>query len=271
MFYIKVVPQIAYIVTGKSIVAAFFTVVRIWGFAVVNIFFKNTFLPIKMRDEKGYITVYIQTAMDLVSVAEVYKELCVEKQYEWDLDLNIKKIIDLGAHFGDTSLWYSLRFPDADIIAVEPFPQNVRKIEKAIKDNNRISVIEAAITKKSGPLKFYITPSTLGASTVKREKAKDEVMVRGITLYELFDEVNIDTRVDLIKFDIEGSEFDIFMNIEPSKYSRAFIGELHFDLVEGVTVQDFCDKFSAFDYSLEKLDSAKVSGTRYMFKAVLKS
>ena len=92
-----------------------------WYFALTRkIFGLSKDFTVKVSFNSQPITFYLRHVMDLA----VLREIFIEKEYDWFPIENPKVIIDLGAHFGDTSLYYHSRFPDAKIIAVEPSPEN---------------------------------------------------------------------------------------------------------------------------------------------------
>ena len=68
-------------------------------------------------------------------------------------------IFDVGSCEGEDSIKYSRLFPKARIFAVEPFPENQKKIIRNIKFYNmdNIRLVPAAFSEKSGYENFYIS------------------------------------------------------------------------------------------------------------------
>ncbi len=206
--------------------------------------------------------------IDIMATEEVYKELFIDKEYIWKPYESVETIIDLGAHFGDTSLYYQLLYPEAKIVAVEPSSENIMRIKKATINYPKITTVTAAAGIKDGEADFHITPSTLGSSLVKRAKSKTSIKVPVMTLDTIFKTAKCTAPVDLIKFDIEGSEFELFSGINPAEYSKAYIGEIHLDFVEGSSVDKFLDSFYGFDCSVIPVEGHEEK--RFMFQAVCK-
>ena len=51
---------------------------------------------------------------------EVFKAIFIRRNYRFPVDINPKLIIDGGAYVGYSSIYFSLKYPQAKIIAVEP-------------------------------------------------------------------------------------------------------------------------------------------------------
>jgi hypothetical protein len=73
--------------------------------------------------------------------------------------------------------------------------------------------------------------NSLGNSTRKRENAINKLDVPQRTLESLFAEHKI-TKADVIKFDIEGAESELFIDQNPNYFATFFIGEIHPELME---------------------------------------
>ena len=61
---------------------------------------------------------------------EVFKAIFVRRNYRFPVDIKPKLIIDGGAYVGYSSLYFSLKYPQAIIIAVEPDNSNFEMLEK---------------------------------------------------------------------------------------------------------------------------------------------
>lgn len=188
-------------------------------------------------NEKSFI-LYLRYPMDIGVLREIY----LDKEYEWFPIEHPKVIIDLGAHYGDTALYYHLRYPKATIIAVEPSPENYERLVKNVAQIPAIVPIQAAVGDFDGHGNLCVGGSALGYSMIKNIGTEAMVSVPQITLASLLKQQGVDT-ADVIKFDIEGAEFNIFSAQNASSLSRAFIGEVHTDLVPGSTLHRFLDYF----------------------------
>jgi FkbM family methyltransferase len=113
-------------------------------------------------------------------------------------------IVDAGANIGAAALWFDKKYDKAAVVAIEPEPGNSIVLRENVKNNSRISVIEAAIGSESG----YVSVKTEGhgwsATTVR---ATDGIRV--ITMDDAFRSVKNGAPF-IAKIDIEGFESDLF-------------------------------------------------------------
>ena len=129
---------------------------------------------------------------------------------------NESVMLDLGAWEGPFTL-YSAR-KCKKVIAVEPDPVAYNMLNKQIALNDslldRISTFQLAIAANNGSVSLFQRNAFGDSSSTLLERARDtgdNVMVKTRTLETFFKESEID-HVDLIKIDIEGSEFIILKN-----------------------------------------------------------
>jgi FkbM family methyltransferase len=125
-------------------------------------------------------------------------------------------VIDAGACEG----YYTLRIkeinPNCRIIAIEPNPQAFEILEKNIKTNGieGVELVKGALHKRSGiaELEYVDYIPAISSFSLERPWLKDEWkkkhQVKLFTLSEIFERFNLD-EVDILKVDVEGSEYDI--------------------------------------------------------------
>jgi FkbM family methyltransferase len=113
----------------------------------------------------------------------------------------------LGAFIGDTPYCFVKTFKVDKVYAFEPDPDNFRILKENLRLNkleNAVIPIELGVGKEKGS--FYLTKAGAGSAVVER-KSKDAVKVKVTTIDEFVEENKI-KKVDFIKMDIEGAEFD---------------------------------------------------------------
>lgn len=245
MFYLLytffiTIPKLSIQLSPYGLMGSVITTVQLWWFVITRKMFKyrQDFL-LHGRYKNTSFKVYLRYPMDIA----VLREIFIDKEYEWVGNNEPKTIIDLGAHFGDTALYYHSRYPNATIIAVEPSPENYERLVKNTKDISQIIPVQAAVGKVDGIINLSLGTSALGYSILNPAYAKNSIKVTQVTLRTLLKNNSIE-KADLIKFDIEGAEFDVFYDTSVTRLSNAFVGEVHTDLVPGSTLQNF---FSAFE------------------------
>jgi len=258
----KIVPALGLVFADSLKLKSPYLIVCLWYFVISRKLFnfKNDFEINVQYKDKGF-KLYLRRSVDLVVLHEVF----YLEEYAWKLKNNPKIIIDLGAHFGDTALFYNAVYPESLIIAVEPSTENFSRLVQHTKGIDNIKCINVAIGDTDGIINLYTNDSSLGHST-KRNEEKYKENIKQLALETLLKEFGIH-KADLVKFDIEGSEESLFKNVKPEKIANNFIGELHEDLMS-ITAQNFSDYFGPnFEVLLEQCSDNK---KRFMFKAEVK-
>lgn len=145
---------------------------------------------------------------------------------------SFNNVIDIGANIG---LFSSAMLKRAKrVIAVEPISENYEQAVKNINLNGGCpsDVLRYAITTESNQLVpvFREKRNTVGHSLIKGwiKDVESTENVPGITLSDLLVKTNCNS-VDLLKCDVEGSEYDIFLRTSPDdlKKINMIIMEVH--------------------------------------------
>jgi FkbM family methyltransferase len=255
------IPKLAWEVAGNS-PAKFLTLLfRLWYFAATRkLGGQKSDFPVQGIYNHSPVTFYLRYVMDIAVLREVF----VDKEYDWCPIEKPAVIIDLGAHFGDTTLYYAARFPEAKIIAVEPSPENFERLVKHTKNNKNIFPVQAAIGGVEGSVDFYTGMEPFGHSVFNRKETDKKITVNQITLDTLFETYKI-KKADLIKFDIEGAEFETFSHMNINSVP-AYIGELHFDLNTNMNIAKIIDMFP--DHRVKFENTSNIN--RNIMKATMK-
>jgi FkbM family methyltransferase len=139
---------------------------------------------------------------DMTSFIYMYRDIFVNKLYAFPFVSSSPKILDLGANIGVSVLFFKLRYPDAEITAVESDPEVFKYLEKNILENNLRDtyLINKAVWNESTILDFYTEGADAG-SLISGENRK-KISVQSIDIRELLR----DKQYDFVKMDIEGAE-----------------------------------------------------------------
>ena len=251
------IPELALVLGAKRPVATVRILCTLWFFVVSRkLSHAHADLPLRVSYVGRSITFFLRYPMDTA----VLKEVFIDKEYEWFPVPDPKVIVDLGAHFGDTALYYHAHFPDATILAVEPSPENYERLVQHVADIPNIIPIQGAVGTTNGETQLNSVGSGLGHSLVERVGTQKTVTVQQFTLGTLLQRHGV-KRADVIKFDIEGGEYALFKDSQPETHARAYIGEVHPDLVPDGG--DFSTVFSAFETATVPIDEH-----RYLIRAV---
>jgi FkbM family methyltransferase len=128
-------------------------------------------------------------------------------------------IVDAGANIGAASLWFTRKYPDSIIVAIEPDYENFQVLKKNVAGEVRIRAINAAIGATRG---FVCVEKAEGwaSQTVRADEG-----VRVLSMKDCFDGVENGAPF-FVKVDIEGFESDLF-----SKNSE-WLAEVHAVFIE---------------------------------------
>ncbi|HEX4639163.1 MAG TPA: FkbM family methyltransferase [Chthoniobacterales bacterium] len=192
---------------------------------------------------------------------EMYNEVLVNGEYDLPLDyvLNRHKsgrrfaVVDLGGNVG----YFTFRCADKcitrgigerfSILVVEGAPLMFRELESRVRAQpllrDKVSLLYGLVGRKTG--EAYITDSHLHYSNVACEEPR-----RGssrVPFINLENELAGTPTIDLIKCDIEGSEFDFIDNYENLlKKARAAVFEFH---RYGRNLQEARDTLTRYGFS----------------------
>lgn len=143
-------------------------------------------------------------------------------------------ILDIGAHIGTFSLFIfkKLFHKNPNIFAIEPSSNNYSYLRKNIKLNNfwRIKPFKVAITGKTGEGFLFSDGNKYDGCFVGTRK--DDLLacekISTISLEDFCKARNVSV-VDLMKMDIEGSEYDVFESSMEfiKKHVKSIFVELH--------------------------------------------
>lgn len=170
-------------------------------FATSNIFyhFKNG-VVVECRPK----STDINEAVVVLSGIEYPEELCC-------FDKDNAVVVDIGANIGTFSLYINHLNPkrNINIFAIEASPENIALCKKNFQHNhiNDYVLVQKAITGQNGVVTFDISGNFDGFKV--NNSANNGIQVESQKLSTFCQEHNIQT-IDLLKMDIEGSEFDIF-------------------------------------------------------------
>ncbi|MDX6655223.1 MAG: hypothetical protein QOH62_16 [Solirubrobacteraceae bacterium] len=152
-------------------------------------------------------------------------EVFCEDEYLVDGARRPRAIVDLGANSGASALFFARRYPQAQIVAVEAS----RTMHGLLARNTAglpVRCLHAAVSDSTTPVEFVETRSSWSGHTVDSGGAPGEdgerYSVDPVRLDDLLDE-----DVDLLKIDVEGSEFAVLPRSRKLGRVEMIVGELH--------------------------------------------
>lgn len=120
-------------------------------------------------------------------------------------------IVDGGGYIGLASILFAQKFPQAKVLCLEPSSENFRLAERNCRPYSNITVINAALGKTNGSSVLRDRGTGQWGFTLTDTDSK-QIGIETVTVVSL-DDLMLQHRVeciDLLKLDIEGSEYDLF-------------------------------------------------------------
>jgi FkbM family methyltransferase len=156
-----------------------------------------------------------------------------------------KFILDIGGHIGSFGVFAKSKWPDAQLIAVEPCKESAQLYRKNLKSNglNKKSVvINAGVSYDKNRTCLVHSPGTTGGHLLRSKldaeiyttesyrgySGIDDYKVKTITIEEICEKYKID-EIGLAKWDCEGGEVDAFINMDADtrRKFQFMVGEYH--------------------------------------------
>lgn len=147
--------------------------------------------------------IYLRNFLDVHILLEVFEN-------SYGIDKYYPTVADVGANIGIFSVFYTRKFPGAKISAFEPEPNNFKLLLKNTGPYKNISCHNVAVGSEKGAMRLYLDKINLGRHSFHKDWAGDEESVI----------VNVEplkNNFDLIKLDVEGTEYDILKTIPKCK------------------------------------------------------
>ncbi len=169
---------------------------------------------------------------DLSAIAET----CLIDDYGKVLNSKNKNglvIFDIGAHIGSFSV--NAAKEGATVYAFEPNKDNYAILLENIKINNlegKVIPSNIAITNKEGNATLQVSSINYGGHSINMSTGEEETTnITTDTLAHCIEKFSLQ-KIDLIKIDIEGSEYTIFEHVskETLDMITEIIGEYHLDI-----------------------------------------
>jgi FkbM family methyltransferase len=136
---------------------------------------------------------------------------------------DVRRIVDLGANVGYSCLYWCQRYPQSQVTAFEPHPAHLDAIQENLAMNgllDRVKVVGAAAG--TNERHSYLTDGR-SSSTVTDQPAAFQIRV-----LDIFCEQELANKIDLLKIDIEGSEYEILSDPRFAELNvRAMVVEWH--------------------------------------------
>lgn len=157
-------------------------------------------------------------------------------------------VVEIGAHVGCFGTWAAKQGSGIRVFSFEADPGNFRYLDRNVKQNRLKGNIatHAAVGSKDGETTLYLHGRGHGGNSLYQEHARSAqaVTVPAITLDTIVKKHAI-KRIDFLKLDCEGAEYDILGSVSPETLARVRQIAMEHHRVPGRSVSEIEGKLRA--------------------------
>jgi FkbM family methyltransferase len=212
--------------------------------------------PVRLRRGGTDINVFLQIfAMGEYDLTMFEQSRRVFERYERLVSQGIRPLIlDCGANSGMATLWWRRSFPQADIVAVEPSPDNFAALTRNTREDPHIKDIQAAIWGCRTQLR--LENPTDSAWAFRFGECEPEggggLTTQTVTISDILEQENGRDRLLIVKIDIEGAEKDVFAgDADWIEQTPLIVIETHDEMQPlKMTAAPFFRSISKFDFEI---------------------
>ena len=192
---------------------------------------------------------------DLPSFIWQFKEIFVDGIYEFKSNSQQPVVFDCGANVGTSCLYFKQLFPNAKIKAFEADPMiaNILKSNLPKNNINNVEVINKAVWIDNNGIEFGSEGADGGSINANNNKIK----IESTRLKSFLDK---EEKIDLLKIDIEGAEYQVLKDCARSlnNVQNLFV-EYHSWNIENQKLSEILKIFedSGFRYYIEDIGKRK--------------
>jgi FkbM family methyltransferase len=146
-----------------------------------------------------------------------FKQVIARREYDIPELSNVRTIIDAGANIGLASIYFTERFPNAQIIALEPEESNFDLLSRNLAGRPNVTCLKKALWHESGTVTVFDPGDgqwgfrTAAGAAPEGQSGRVIGRVECVTVPEIMRQFGLE-RVDLLKIDVEGSEREVFLD-----------------------------------------------------------
>jgi len=185
-----------------------------------------------------------------------YEQVFLRLDYDFKVEGQPKTIVDVGANIGLTSIYFANKYPNSNVLAIEPESSNYQILSMNLAPYENITTLNVALWGKNEDINL-VDPG-LGkwgfrtrSSDTNGEKNDVCHTVPGMTVDRIMEIKSLE-KIDILKIDIEGAELEVFS--DPSSWIEkvdVLIIELHEEMKSGCS-RSFYNSSNGFDHEWKK-------------------
>jgi FkbM family methyltransferase len=160
------------------------------------------------------------------SQLHVLREVFISEDYRVDDLPSPGTILDLGSNIGASLIYFRLKYPEARIVGVEADPLVFPMLERNIAQFPGIELANVGVAGTTGEATLFHNEQSWASSLKPIWPTKTQITIKTRSLEDLLDDFDLPS-VDLLKIDVEGSEWDVLSSFRQFDRLRAVVGEVH--------------------------------------------
>lgn len=140
-----------------------------------------------------------------------FVQIFLNEEYGFDFPFAPRRILDLGGYAGYAALYLNRRFPEAEIISVEPSRENLEIFRLNTARCARIHALYGAIWNTTGAVAQFGQADEHWGHRVatKTKQVSSGIEIPAFTVQNIMDHYGW-PEIDFVKCDIEGAEVELF-------------------------------------------------------------
>lgn len=152
-----------------------------------------------------------------------YKEIFLEKIYQFQSESVAPKILDIGANIGLSVLFFKHLYPQAKITAFEADPKIFNYLERNVYGNsyNDVKLVNKAVWHENATLNFVSEGADAGHISIT-DASEANLEIQAVDIAEILET----SKFEFIKMDIEGAEEFVLPRC------KDFLDEIKFIFIE---------------------------------------
>ncbi len=158
----------------------------------------------------AHFNVRVNTS-DILVIWEIWKaKIYDDARFPIDAD---DVVVDIGAHIGGFAVRAARLAHRGEVYAFEASSKNYAMLteNRDLNNVNNLRIHNKAVSGQRGELKFYMPDDNGALGSLLQETDSPLEIVQSITLADIIAENHIE-RIDYLKMDVEGAEYDILLN-----------------------------------------------------------
>ncbi len=180
-----------------------------------------------------------------------FYDIFTNDEYDIDFGFIPRTIVDCGANIGLVSVFYKGKYPEVEIIAIEPEKSNFEMLVKNTAQFKDVHCLQNAVWGNEGFIE--ITDPGLGnwGFMTTETVFESDKTIKTVTINEIMQKFQLQV-IDVLKIDIEGAEKEVFENdnLEWLSKTRIILIELHDRLKQGCS-KAFFKAISNMNFKIE--------------------